>query len=82
MCIEKVRWCFQGHHDPDLFDLRRHSFTHQIRSISLFLVIAAGVLRKVGEADAQIAFMQTSNEINSKECPSVTLTRKFLLVEF
>lgn len=23
--IEKVRWCVQGHHDPDLFDLRRHS---------------------------------------------------------
>jgi hypothetical protein len=71
--MEKVRWCVQGHHDPDLFELRRHSPTPQTSSINSFLQVAACLQRKVGIADAKTAFMQTSTEISKQQRPKGAL---------
>lgn len=60
----------QGHHDPDLFDLRRHSPTPQTSSINTFLQVQACLQRKVEIADAATAFMQTSKTISASERPN------------
>lgn len=71
--IQKVRWCVQGHHDPDLVDLRRRSPTPRTSSINTFQQFAACLKRNVGIADASTAFMQTSIEISQQDRPKVAL---------
>lgn len=67
--IEKVRWCVQWQHDPDLFDIRRRSPTPQTSSIKTFLQVGASLERKVSIADVATAFMQTSETISAHDRP-------------